>query len=159
VPFFDFLRRFAAGQPPGRSPYAEGTIALERGRLADALAFFTDAYDTASDDAQRAGALNKRGVTYVRRGERDAALADFIAVLEIDPRYVPTITNLGNLLLEDGDHDEAIEHYEAALRLDDDYHVAHLNLAVAYKKTGRRAESVRHLRRANRLEGKRKRKV
>lgn len=159
MPFFDFLRRFAVGQPPGRSPYAEGTIALERGRLVDALAFFTDAYDTASDDAQRAGALNKRGVTYVRRGERDAALADFIAVLEIDPRYVPTITNLGNLLLEDGDHDEAIEHYEAALRLDDDYHVAHLNLAVAYKKTGRRAESVRHLRRANRLEGKRKRKV
>jgi len=159
VPFFDFLRRFAVGLPPERSSYAEGATALDRGRLADALAFFTAAYDEATDDAQRADALNKRGVTHVRRGERESALDDFIAALDLDSRYVPTITNVGNLLLEDGDHDEAIEHYEAALRLDDDYHIAHLNLAVAYKKTGRRAESVRHLRRASRLEGKRKRKV
>ena len=159
VSFFDSLRRIAAGRPPERTPYTEGVIALERGRLADALAFFTTALHAAADDGERAAALNKRGVAHIRRGEREDALKDFIAVLDLDPRYVPTITNIGNLLLEDGDNDEAIEHYEAALRLDDEYYVAHLNLAVAYRKTGKRAESVRHLRRANRLEGRKKRKA
>lgn len=159
VSFFDSLRRIAAGRPPTRTPYDEGVIALERGRLADALACFTTALHAAAGDEECAAALNKRGVTHIRRGERDDALADFIAALDLDPRYVPTITNVGNLLLEDGDFEEAIEHYQAALRLDDEYFVAHLNLAVAYRKTGKRAESVRHLRRANRLEGRKKRKA
>lgn len=159
---FAKLRQFAwpfwlrSEQP--LSPLAAGVRALDRGRTAEALAFLDAAHLAARTDAERAVIENKRGVAYVQRGDRAAALAAFSAALDADPRCVPALTNIGNLLLEDGALDEAIVHYEAALRLDDDYALAHLSLGVAYKRLGRRGDAVRELRRAHRLEGRRTRR-
>ncbi len=107
---------------------------------------------SASTPGERAAVHNKRGIAHVRRGDRGAAIDAFVDALYADPRCVPAIVNVGNLLLEDGALREAAEHYEAALRIDDEYAVAHLNLGVALKALGRRAEAVRQFRRASRLE-------
>lgn len=137
-------------------PLASGVRALDRGRAAEALAFFEAAYLAARTDAERAIVENKRGVAHVQRGDRAAALAAFSAALDVHPRCVPALTNIGNLLLEDGALEDAIVHYDAALRLDDDCALAHLGLSIAYKRLGRRGEAARELRRAHRLEGRRK---
>jgi tetratricopeptide (TPR) repeat protein len=160
VNLFAKLRQFA--WPFGRArsshpvrpldPLAAGVRSLNRGHAAEALTFFEFASAEALTDAQRAIVDNKRGVAHVRLGDRAAALAAFTAALAADPRAVPAITNIGNLLLEDGAVDEAIVHYEAALRIDDGYALAHLSLGVAYKRLGRRGEAVREFRRAHRLE-------
>jgi lipoprotein NlpI len=104
--------------------------------------------------AERAFALNKRGVARVGFGQRDLARADFSAALEAAPRFAPALANLGNLLLDADDVDAAIEHYESAIAADPDYAVAYLNLSVAYKRCGRIADAVRAMRRSQRIEAR-----
>jgi len=137
-----------------RSPLAAATAALERGDFAAALALAETALAQAQSDATRAAAHNKRGVVLVRTEDRDGAVLAFLAALEAEPRHVPAIVNVGNLLLESGMTADAIEHYEAALRLDDRYAPAYQNLGVALRRLGRRGESVRALRAAGRLAGR-----
>lgn len=144
---FAFLR-----SAPPADTYTCGVIALEGGRYEEACGLFSAALQAAASDPERARIFNKRGVALVGLARKEAALADFIAALELVPSFVPTVVNIGNLLLEDDALDEAIEHYAAALRLDATYAFAHRNLAVAYRRAGRRAEAVRCLRAAMRYE-------
>jgi len=148
VTIFARLGRFA-WRP--RSPLAAATVALERGDFAEALALVDRALAEAESGSARAAAHNKRGVVLVRTADRDGATLAFLAALEAEPRHVPAIVNVGNLLLESGMTADAIEHYEAALRLDDRYAPAYQNLGVALRRLGRRSESVRALRAAGRL--------
>lgn len=136
-------------------PYAEGLVALERGRLQEALESFQQAALIAPDDRGRALAHNKRGVVFVELREREAALDAFCEALVLDERCAPALVNVGSLLLEDGACLDAIDYYEAALRADPKSALAHRNLGVACKRTGRRSEAVRHLRAAARLESSR----
>ncbi len=149
---FARLRRFASRRPP--APLAAGVAALERRRIDEALVHFARALEIAATDAERAAAHNKRGLAELARADRGAAIDAFASALAHEPRFVPAIVNVGNLLLEDGAIDEAIAHYEAALRIDDESAVAHLNLGIAYKRLGRRGDAVREFRRASRLEGR-----
>ncbi len=154
-----FARLLALVRPAApKTSFAAGVAALDRRRLDEALTHFHTALATASNAADRAAVQNKVGITQLRRGDREAAVAAFVSALEADDRCVAVIVNIGNLLFEDGAFDEAIEHYTAALRIDDDYANAHLNLGVAYKKLGRRAEAVREFRRASRLESRLRRR-
>lgn len=149
VSIFARLRGFAWRTPP--SPLAQATAALDRGDLSAALAHAERALAQATTSGGRAAAHNKRGVVLVRREEREPATLAFLAALEAEPRHVPAIVNVGNLLLESGMLADAVEHYEAALRLDDRYAPAYQNLGVALRRLGRRAESVRALRTAGRI--------
>lgn len=151
---FDIRSLIAGWRNRPAGPFERAVVALESGDVAGALHGFTRALADAGDDRERLRALNKRGVAHVRGGDRPAALSDFTAALEIDPRYAPAVTNVGNLLFEEGVLDDAIAHFEAAIRYDEKYATAHLNLAVALRQTGRRGEAVRHLRIAQRVESR-----
>ena len=144
---FAFLR-----SSPPQDAYTRAIVVLEGGHCAEALDLLNAALHTATNDGERAQILNKRGVALVGLARKDAALADFIEALECVPSFVPTVVNIGNLLLEDNAVEEAIEHYAAALRTDETYAYAHRNLAVAYRRAGKRAEAVRSLRAAMRYE-------
>jgi len=139
---------------PVRDPFERAIAELERGDAAAAVTGFTTMLHAARSDEACARIYNKRGVAYVRLGEREQGLRDFSEALAVVPRFAPALANIGNLLLEDGAFDDAIVHYEAAIRADETYAIAHLNLSVAYRKTGRRAAAVRELRLAHRLEGR-----
>jgi tetratricopeptide (TPR) repeat protein len=152
-----FARLFASAWPPGpKTPFAAGVAALERRRFDDALAHFAVALEYAESERERAVVHNKLGLTYLRRGDRQGAVAAFTAALDADDRCVAAIVNVGNLLLEDGILDDAVAHYKAALALDDGFGAAHLNLGIAYKRQGRQPEAVREFRRAARLEAQRR---
>ena len=149
------LRRLLAAFRPPTDPYVRAVIALERGDCAGAVAAFTAVLHEAPNDEARVRIYNKRGIAFVRMGRPEDALRDFTEALALDGRFAPTITNIGNMLLEEGALEEAIAHYQAAIRADENYPIAHLNLGVAYRRIGERAAAVREMRLANRLEGRR----
>ena len=149
--FFDRLRRLVPGGAPS-GPLQRGTLELERGRLDSAQASFDQALSAATTADEIAAARNKRAILALKRGDRDAAIAELILALEAQPRSAAAITTVGNLLLEDAAVDEAIVHYEYAILIDDAYAPAYHNLGVALHRSGRRAEAVRMLRKATRLE-------
>ncbi len=65
--------------------------------------------------------------------------------LELDPKFAPALTNLGNVFLERGNAEEALRLYEEALTYDPNYSSAHHNMAAALKKLGRIRPMVQHL--------------
>jgi tetratricopeptide (TPR) repeat protein len=150
------LRKFLAlFRPELYTPYELALRDMAHHRYEEALARL-DALlaDPPLERAQRAEVANKRGVALVELQRREEARRAFEDALEIDPKFVPALVNVGNLHLEAGEIEEAIRWYESAVRNDEDYARAHHNLGVAYKRLGRTADSVRELRKAGRLEGR-----
>jgi tetratricopeptide (TPR) repeat protein len=149
---FRLFRKFASRE---RSPRELALTAIARGEYEDAHerlgALLADA---GLNLAERAFYLNKRGVALAALERAGEARADFEAALLCVPRFAPSITNLGNLLMDAGDTDGAVAKYRAAIAADDDYPVAHFNLGVALKRAGNFDEGIREMRKAQRLEGR-----
>jgi tetratricopeptide (TPR) repeat protein len=153
---FRLFRKFASRE---RSPREHALAAIARGEYVDAherLGVLLADADLKS--AERGFYLNKRGVALAAMGRLPEAREDFEAALVCVPRFAPSITNLGNLLMEAGDVDGAVALYRSAIAADDDYPVAHFNLGVALKRAGKVDEGVREMRKAQRLEGRMGRK-
>jgi lipoprotein NlpI len=153
---FRLFRKFASRQ---HTPRELALAAIARGEYEDAHerlgALLADA---GLSHAERAFYLNKRGVALAALGRVPEAREDFEAALICVPRFAPSLTNLGSLLMEAGDVDGAVARYRAAIAADDDYPVAHFNLGVALKRGGHVDEGVREMRKAQRLEGRMNRK-
>jgi len=155
---FAFLRRFAWFRHDD-SPRAAALRAISGGDFEQGERLLTVLIEqqTSLPLRERAFLHNKRGITRVHRGARDAAREDFETALTLVNNYPPALTNLGNMHFEEERIDEAIDQYEAALRADDEYATAHFNLSAAYKRVGRHADAVREFRRSQR--GKKRRLV
>jgi len=89
--------------------------------------------------------LNKIGVLRALMGQIDEAEGYFRSAIELDAKFAPALTNLGNIRLERGDADGALLLYEEALSYDPNYSAAHHNMAAALKKLGRIRPMVQHL--------------
>jgi tetratricopeptide (TPR) repeat protein len=153
---FRFFRKFASRE---RSSRELALAAVARGEYDDACERFGVLLsDAALTAAERAFYLNKRGVALAALGRIPEAREDFEAALICIPRFAPSVTNLGNLLMDAGDVDGAVALYRAAIAADDEYPVAHFNLGVALKRAGKVDEGVREMRKAQRLEGRMGRK-
>jgi tetratricopeptide (TPR) repeat protein len=153
---FRLFSKFASRQ---RTPHELALAALARREYDDArerLGALLE--DGGLTPAERAFYLNKRGIALAALERVPEAREDFEAALLCVPRFAPSLTNLGNLLMEAGDVDGAVERYRAAIAADDEYPVAHFNLGVALKRGGNVAEGVREMRKAQRLEGRMGRK-
>ncbi|AZR74279.1 hypothetical protein BBF96_13230 [Anoxybacter fermentans] len=125
--------------------FEKGKSALEFGRLDEAEEYFTQILEEEPDDV---AALNKMGVIYIYRKDKEKAREYFERCLELDPEYVPALSNMGNLELEAGNMNRAEMLYRQALRFDPQYGPAHNNLAHILKKTGRVSEAVSHMKKA-----------
>jgi tetratricopeptide (TPR) repeat protein len=153
---FRLFRKIASRE---RTPRELALAAVAAGEYDDACARFGELLaDSSLTPADRAFYLNKRGVALAALERALEAREDFEAALEAVPRFAPSMTNLGNLLMDAGDAEGAIARYRAAIAADDDYPVAHFNLGVALKRAGNVAEGVREMRKAQRLEGRMNRK-
>jgi tetratricopeptide (TPR) repeat protein len=131
------------------SIYERGLRAFARARFEEAIGLFTQAADQGDRPAE---AVSKRGVCRLRLGDRGSAARDFNAALQLDPRCVAALTNLGNLALEADQLDTARARYESAIRIDETYAPAHHNYAVLLRREGKIAQSVRELRVAAKYE-------
>jgi tetratricopeptide (TPR) repeat protein len=89
---------------------------------------------------------NHLGAALLDIGEKGEAKKAFMRALQLEPRYLDALLNLGNLLAASGDNDEAATCYRAALRLQPDHPDATRRLAEL--KPGKRDKPARSAARA-----------
>jgi len=94
----------------------------------------------------------QRALALARSGQREQALAEFRAAVQLDPNDALAWYNMGYLLLSGGDPAQAIPALERALALEPNLPQAHYHLAQAYLAQGRKQEARKHLEECLRLD-------
>ena len=126
-----------------------GILKRSTGDLAGALKDFSTVIEL---DPRQAGALCERADTYRRQANWAKALADYEAVLRLNPAHAYAAFLLGAMLVETGDNERAAATLNKALALGyQDCGPAYFLLAQAYQKMGRMDLSKEALRRAQEL--------
>jgi tetratricopeptide (TPR) repeat protein len=77
-----------------------------------------------------------RAALYRTQKEFDKALADYSAIIKLDPQSALAFNNRGYTRMDKGEVDKAIADYTEAIRLDPKYVLAYQNRARAYEKKG-----------------------
>ena len=116
-----------------------GALMLERGRKAEAIAYYTKSLELKSDDAIP---HNNLGLALSGVGRRREAIEQFQEALRLRPTYAEAHDNLGVALRRAGEIPESIAECEEALRLAPDYAAAHADLARALAAEGRSPEAI-----------------
>ena len=83
-------------------------------------------------------------MSHYRRGEFASAEILCRALLQRNPRHVPSLVLLGDMVQRDGRNKSALKLLGQALALDPGNAAAHDNIGIAYQALGRRDEAVRH---------------
>jgi predicted O-linked N-acetylglucosamine transferase (SPINDLY family) len=78
------------------------------------------------------------------RGQPDDPLASYRRALEVNPRDVEALINLGNELRNRGQIDAAMASYRSALEINPNAATAHYNLAVVLREIGRLDDAITH---------------
>jgi tetratricopeptide (TPR) repeat protein len=115
-----------------------GTLALQQGNTAEAVAAFQKAIEVDPDMVE---AYNSAGAVWLETGDSAHAEKALRSAIRIQPNYAPAHNNLGNLLSSAGRFEEARYHFEAALRLKENYNGARYNYALALMKVHRLPEA------------------
>ena len=124
---------------------AAGDAALARDRTSDAIEAFSGALALKGDSML---AHLKRGDTYRRRGELDAALRDLRQAAALDPSAPRAAELLGDVYAELGHHDRAVEQYRTFTQLDDLSPRVLYKLGLAHYRHGNPMQAVEPLQRA-----------
>jgi tetratricopeptide (TPR) repeat protein len=97
---------------------------------------------------RRADACSNRGTDLLRRGQLDAAIAEFRTAIELFPEHAQAHNNLGVALGRHGNVDDAVSQYQQALAIDPGYTEAHVNLGVALAGRGDVDQAIVHFQKA-----------
>jgi Flp pilus assembly protein TadD len=141
----------ASGESPGTAQMGAdeleqmGRLAMEQGRLADAITHFEAVRQL------QPGVVDVRlklGAAYEATGRLDEAGAAYREAARIDPRSAEAKDNLGYLLVRQKRFGEAVPLLAEAIRLRPDFAPSHASLAGALWEVGRLDESIAAYRRA-----------
>jgi tetratricopeptide (TPR) repeat protein len=113
--------------------YTEACEDMEVGRYETAEIKFEKLLQLNKNDYK---ILNKLGVLYTYKGEKEKALTYFNLSLDNNSEYAPAYVNIANIYQEEGQMELAEEFYLKAIEVDPDYALAYYNLGVLYKKNG-----------------------
>lgn len=80
--------------------------------------------------------LTSRGVEWKRKGDLDAASADYARAIALNPKDLFAFNNRANILRDKGRLDEAIADYGRAIAIDPDYTAAYINRGLVHEKRG-----------------------
>ena len=110
---------------------------LNRG-LGDIPHKYSFAYSKQTTPPQQGSAekYNTRGISHVKNGEYDLAIACFRKAIKIVPDYVAAYCNIGIVYDHKGEHDRAIDNYAKAIQLKHDYAEAYNNRGITYGENG-----------------------
>lgn len=110
-----------------------GTVAMKRGRFADAAEKFEKVLEKRSDDLE---ALNNLGVALKSTGDIEGALACLEKAYELAPDRPDVCYNIANCHKQNGELDQAIRFYHRAIDLDPRFSFAYNNLGTIYQAQG-----------------------
>ncbi len=125
--------------------FARGEQALASDQTFIAIEAFSGAIALKGDSMI---AFLKRGETYRRRGETDAAIRDLRAAARLDPRAVRPAELLGDLNYGLDRYGRAVENYQACVELDDRLPRVWYKLGLSQYRAGNRQAAIDALRRA-----------
>ena len=121
----------------------------DRAVLADRAFLAIEAYSGALALHPDSMAIHlKRGETYQRQGDLEAAARDLAMAARLDPAATRPRESLGDLSVTLEAHEEAIQHYTHYVRLDAQNSSVLYKLALVYQRSGRIARAVPLLRQA-----------
>jgi predicted CXXCH cytochrome family protein len=109
--------------------------------------FLSDTTSTLRMAAGRVLLSARDGLSAERRGDLDAALADYTAAQRFNADRAESLLNLGNLEAESGELDAAEATYRLALERQPRFAPTYVNLADLYRGQGREREAEEVLRR------------
>lgn len=130
---------------------AAGDAALARDRTSDAIEAFSGALALKGDSML---AHLKRGDTYRRRGELDAALRDLRQAATLDPSAPRAAELLGDVNAALGHYDRAVEQYRTFTQLDDLSPRVLYKLGLAHYRNGHPMQAIEPLQRALALDAR-----
>ncbi len=138
------LNRSASGtdRRPAQALLERGLRAEEAGRLADAIAHYRTAIESAPSFALAHLYL---GIALRANGQVDAAVASYLRTVDLDPSHPAAHYNLGIEYLAQRNLDSAEACLRIALSLKDGFAEAWVALAELLESTGRYAEAIRAL--------------
>ena len=116
-----------------------GTIALQKGRLEDAVRIIGKSLQINSNQPN---ALNNRGNALRDLNRLDEALASYDRAIALNPDYAEAYSNRGNALQDLNRPDEALASYDRAIALNPDYAEAYSNRGNALKDLNRLEEAL-----------------
>ncbi len=134
---------FAAGSEPTKdvqldpAPCLAAAAANDDGKIVPLCSALIDNDKTAKPD--RIKALTARAAAFERKEMYDSAIADYDAVLRLDPGLPDIFNARGELWRRKGDRPKAIADFGAALRLNPDHAAAranHKSLALELERVG-----------------------
>jgi Flp pilus assembly protein TadD len=131
------------------SLYALGSIALQRGDMANAVALFRQAWATGYTHETVSTHL---GIALQSLGRLDEALELYEAASKLDPKNPRFHSNAAVALAQKGDHEGALQKVQVALKLDPKFAPAYLNAGTFLKSLGRPVEAVEMFERSLLLE-------
>ena len=121
-----------------RANYNLGLIYVNRGDLDKAVSHFS----TASVDCDRPEGFNYLARCYDARGDYDAALENYMTLLNLSPDLSADVyNNIGIVFEKKNDFENAKTYYDAALAREAGNRPAQLNLARLYEKSGKTAKA------------------
>ena len=137
--FVTFINLNGYGQqtPTAESFYQLGKKAQESGNIEDAVLAYTSALDL---DSKHTAALYNRGAAYFSMSKYGKALADFNAVLLLQPDDKEAIERRGNVRFMMGQFAEAVEDYTVLLNEKTSPDLL-INRAIALKENGQYARA------------------
>jgi Tfp pilus assembly protein PilF len=94
---------------------------------------------------------NNRGVALMTQQSFEAALNEFKAAAEADPKLTPAIVNQGIALYELGRMDDAEQIFQKVLTSDPDNVRAHFNMGLVYRSQGKLADALEEFEAAQKL--------
>jgi len=97
---------------------------------------------TTLENAQKAGAHYKIGVSYFNENKIQSAFVEFQKALELNPKDKEVLDKLGMVYLEFGDLQKAMDSFIKAVTIDPNFSEAHNNLGVAYGRMGRLTDAI-----------------
>jgi tetratricopeptide (TPR) repeat protein len=98
--------------------------------MRDAVAHYTEYLRT---NETNSWGWNARGIAWLRQGQPDKALQDFMEANRLSPTDAAILANRGTAYEQKGDYDRAIQDYAEALRLDPEFAGAFFNRGNAWR--------------------------
>ena len=147
------LRRRRRPRTKGELLLAQGTDALRRRRLSEAIELLRAALGEGVDTAPLRINL---GTAYHLDGQHTAAIEQFEHAVKLAPNDVTPLLNAAAAHSALGHHDKAIETLEVALTINPTHRDLHFNLAVGYGRKGRMKEAIEALQKEIQLHPKSK---
>ncbi len=132
-----------------RPNYNMGVALDKRGRLEEAITYFSKAIEIAPNYAN---AHYNLGVALMGRGRVEEAKNHFSKTLQIKPNFAMAHNNLGAALMGQGKLEEATTHLSEALQIKQDFAKAHYNLGLVLLRQKKHEEAVSHFSEALRLD-------